>query len=283
VEKGVVNGWDDPRMPTLAGMRRRGYTPEAIRNFCDRIGVAKKESLVDISLLEHCVREDLNDKAKRVMAVLNPLRLVIDNYPPNQVEEFDCPYHPQKPEMGSRKVPFSRILYIEKDDFMEKPPKKYYRLAPGREVRLRYSYIIKCTNIVKDGNGEIIAVHCTYDPETRNTHPKGDHKVEGVIHWVSAFHSLSAEVRLYDRLFKVPDPLQGDSDFMENLNENSLIILKSCRVEPSLISAIPGDRFQFERLGYFCVDPDSNNNKLVFNRTVSLRDTWAKLSEKQGS
>ncbi len=282
VEKGVVNGWDDPRMPTLAGMRRRGYTPEAIRKFCEIIGVAKNESLVDISLLEHCVREDLNEKAKRVMAVLKPIRLVIDNYPENLVEEFDCPYHPKKPEMGSRKVPFSKILYIEKDDFMEKPPKKYYRLAPGREVRLRYSYIVKCTGVIRDEkNGEIIEIHCNYDPQTRNNPPLDGRKVEGVIHWVSALHSIPAEIRLYDRLFKVPDPLKGDSDFMEYINENSLIVLKSCRVEPSLAYAKAGDTFQFERLGYFCVDTESNKNKLIFNRTVSLRDSWAKISEKE--
>lgn len=282
VEKKVVSGWDDPRMPTIAGMRRRGYTPEAIRKFCNLIGVAKKESLVDISLLEYCVRKDLNEKAKRVMAVLNPLRLVIDNYPENLIEEFDCPYHPQKPEMGSRKVPFSKILYIEKDDFLEKPPKKYYRLAPGREVRLRYSYIVKCTNVIKDEkNGEIIEVHCTFDPQTRNGPPPDGRKVEGVIHWVSASHSLPAEVRLYDRLFKVPDPLKEDSDLMEQINENSLKVLKSCRTEPSLASAQPGDKFQFERIGYFCVDIESNKNNLIFNQTVSLRDSWAKISEKE--
>lgn len=281
VEKGIVKGWDDPRMPTLAGMRRRGYTPEAIRNFCERIGVAKNESLVDISLLEHCVREDLNKKAKRVMAVLNPLRIVIDNYPEDKVEEIDCPYHPQMPELGSRKVVFSRILYIEKDDFMENPPKKYHRLAPNREVRLRYSYIIKCKNIIKDEKtGEVIEVHCTYDPESLNTSEADSRKVEGVIHWVSALHSKSAEVRIYDKLFKVPNPTGEDTEFLKHLNENSLVILKSCQVEPSLANAKPGDKFQFERLGYFCVDSDSTKNNLVFNRTVTLRDSWSKIIKK---
>lgn len=281
VEKGIVKGWDDPRMPTLAGMRRRGYTPEAIRNFCERIGVAKNESLVDISLLEHCVREDLNKKAKRVMAVLNPLRLVIDNYPEDKVEEIDCPYHPQRPELGSRKVVFSRILYIEKDDFMENPPKKYHRLAPNREVRLRYSYIIKCKNIIKDEKTEeVIEVHCTYDPESLNASEADSRKVEGVIHWVSAPHSISAEVRIYDKLFKVPNPTGEDTEFLKHLNENSLVILKSCQVEPSLANAKPGDKFQFERLGYFCVDSDSTKENLVFNRTVTLRDSWSKIIKK---
>ncbi|HVO67921.1 MAG TPA: glutamine--tRNA ligase/YqeY domain fusion protein [Syntrophales bacterium] len=282
VEKKIVSGWDDPQMPTISGMRRRGYTPEAIRDFCDRIGVAKNDSTVDMALLENCVREDLNEKAPRVMAVLRPLRVVIDNYPEGRVEEFDCPYHPQKPEMGSRKVPFSHILYIEREDFMETPPKKFFRLSPGREVRLRYGYFIKCTSIVKDpGTGEVIEVHCTYDPETRSGFAPDGRKVDATIHWVSAAHALSAEVRLYDRLFRVADPLAEDADFTEYLNPKSLEILKSCKVEPSLVSAMPGSRFQFERSGYFCLDSvDSSDKAPVFNRTVTLRDSWAKISGK---
>ncbi|MCX5913002.1 MAG: glutamine--tRNA ligase/YqeY domain fusion protein, partial [Deltaproteobacteria bacterium] len=285
VENGNVSGWDDPRMPTLAGMRRRGYTPEAIRNFCERIGVAKNDSLIDLALLEHCVREDLNIKAPRVIAVLRPLRVVIDNYPEGQEEEFDCPYHPQNPEMGSRKVPFSPILFIEQEDFMEHPPKKFYRLAPGKEVRLRYGYFIKCVNVVKDRNtGEVTEVHCTYDPETRSGFAPDGRKVDATIHWVSAKHSLSAEVRLYDRLFSVADPMEGGSDFTEYLNSKSLEIIRECRVEPSLKGAAPGSRFQFERTGYFCVDPvDSSGKTLLFNRTATLRDTWAKISEKGGN
>jgi glutaminyl-tRNA synthetase len=280
VEKMYVKGWDDPRMPTVAGMRRRGYTPEAIRNFCAKIGVAKNENLVDISLLEHCVREDLNERAPRVMAVLRPLRVIIDNYPEEQVEEFECLNHPQNPGMGSRKVPFSRSLYIEQDDFLEHPPKKYYRLAPGREVRLRYSYVIRCVDFVKDEKtGEVVEVRCIYDPETRNGPPPDGHKVEGVIHWVSANHSVPAEVRLYDRLFQVPDPMSAGDDFSKYLNPGSLETLTSCRVESSLAGAPPGSRYQFERLGYFCVDSiDSSDKTLVFNRTATLRDSWAKIS-----
>jgi glutaminyl-tRNA synthetase len=283
VENGNVSGWDDPRMPTLAGMRRRGYTPEAIRNFCERIGVAKNDSIIDMTLLEHSVREDLNERAPRVMAVLRPLRVVIDNYPEGQVEEFDCPYHPQNDAMGSRKVPFSRDLYIEQEDFLENPPKKFYRLAPGKEVRLRYGYFIKCMSVAKDPNtGKVVEVHCTYDPETRSGFAPDGRKVDATIHWVSAAHSLPAEVRLYDRLFRIANPLEGGSDFTEHLNPNSLEILRSCRVEPSLENAAPKSRFQFERVGYFCVDPvDSSDKALVFNRTVSLRDTWAKISEKE--
>ncbi len=283
VQKGDVMGWDDPRMPTLTGMRRRGYTPEAIRNFCARIGVAKNENLVDISLLEHCVQEDLNERAPRVMGVLRPLRVVIDDYPEGQVEEFECPNHPQNPSMGSRKVPFSRILYIEQDDFLENPPKKYYRLGPGREVRLRYSYIIKCVSVVKDERtGEVVEVHCSYDPETRNAPPRDGHKVEGVIHWISADHSAPAEVRLYDRLFQVADPASGEDDFTKYLNPRSLETLISCRVESSLADAEPGTRYQFERLGYFCVDSkDSFPGRLVLNRVVTLRDSWAKISGKE--
>ena len=284
VENKVVSGWDDPRMPTLAGMRRRGYTPAAIRNFCERIGVAKKESLVDMALLEHSVREDLNEKAPRVMSVLRPLRVVIDNYPEDRAEEFDCPSHSQNAEMGSRKVPFSRVLYIEQDDFMENPPKKFYRLAPGKEVRLRYGYFVKCTNVVKAPNtGKVIEVHCTYDPETRSGFAPDGRKVEATIHWVSAEHSLPAEVRLYGRLFRVANPLGEGSDFIDYLNPNSLEILKSSRVEPSLAKALPGSRFQFERIGYFYADPvDSSDSGLVFNRTVTLRDSWAKVSDKKG-
>jgi glutaminyl-tRNA synthetase len=282
VTSGRVKGWDDPRMPTIAGMRRRGYTPEAIRNFCARIGVAKNENLVDISLLEHCVREDLNERAPRVMGVLRPLRVVIDNYPEGQVEELECPFHPQNPAIGSRKVPFSRILYIEQEDFLENPPKKFYRLAPGREVRLRYGYFMKCVNATKDPNtGEVVEVHCTYDPETRSGFAPDGRKVDATIHWVSADHSLPAEVRLYDRLFQIPDPAVKGDDFASYLNPKSLEPLTSCRVEHSLAKAAPGSSYQFERLGYFCVDRvDSTDKALVFNRTVTLRDTWAKILEK---
>jgi glutaminyl-tRNA synthetase len=285
VENRNVSGWDDPRMPTLAGLRRRGYTPEAIRNFCERIGVAKNDSMIDMALVEHCIREDLNEKAPRVMAVLHPLRVVIDNYPEGRMEEFDCPYHPQKPEMGSRKVPFSRVLLIEQEDFMEKPPKKFYRLAPGKEVRLRYGYFVKCVSAVKDPNtGQVAEIHCTYDPETRSGFAPDGRKVDATIHWVSVAHSLPAEVRLYDRLFRVPNLLAEGSDYMEHLNPKSLEIIKECRVEPSLKGAAPGSRFQFERVGYFCVDTvDSSEKALVFNRTATLRDTWAKISEKEKS
>jgi len=282
VENGNVSGWDDPRMPTLAGLRRRGYTPEAIRNFCERIGVAKNDSIIDMALLEHCIREDLNITSPRVIAVLRPLRVVIDNYPEGKTEEFDCPYHPQNPDMGSRKVPFSRILFIEQEDFLEKPPKKFYRLTPGKEVRLRYGYFIKCVNVVKDpSTGEVTEVHCTYDPETRSGFAPDGRKVDATIHWVSAEHSLPAEARLYDRLFRVANPLEAGSDYMEHLNPKSLEVLKTCRVEPSLKGSAPGSRFQFERVGYFCVDSDSSDKGLVFNRTATLRDTWAKISEKE--
>jgi glutaminyl-tRNA synthetase len=282
VEKKNVSGWDDPRMPTVSGLRRRGCTPEAIRDFCARIGVAKNDSIVDVALLENCVREDLNERTPRVMGVLRPLRVVIDNYPEAQVEEFDCPYHPQNAGMGSRKVPLSRILYIERDDFMENPPKKFYRLAPGREVRLRYGYFIKCVNAVKDPKtSEIIEVHCTYDPETRSGFAPDGRKVDATIHWVSAAHCLPAEVRLYDRLFRVANPMEGGSDYTKHLNPNSLEVLKSCVVEPSLKNAVAGSRFQFERIGYFCVDPvDSSDKALVFNRTVTLRDSKAKITTK---
>jgi len=280
VGKGSVTGWDDPRMPTIAGMGRRGYTPEAIRNFCTKIGVAKNDSIIDMALLEHYVREDLNERAPRVLGVLRPLRLVIDNYPEGQAEEFDSPYHPQNPELGSRKVPFSRTLYFEQEDFMENPPKKFFRLAPGREVRLRYGYLIKCVSVVKDPNtGEVVEVHCTYDPETRSGFAPDGRKVDATIHWVSADHSVPAEVRLYDRLFKVANPMGEESDFTKYLNPKSLETLVTCRVEPSLATAKPGDRFQFERLGYFCVDlKDSTPQKPVFNRVLTLRDSWAKIS-----
>jgi glutaminyl-tRNA synthetase len=282
VEKGITSGWDDPQMPTLAGMRRRGFPPEAIRDFCERIGVAKNDSLVDMALLENCVREDLNERAPRVMAVLRPLRVIIDNYPEGRMEEFVCPYHPKNAEMGSRKVPFSRVLYIEQDDFLEDPPKKFYRLSIGREVRLRYGYFIKCVSIVKDQQtGEVVEVHCTYDPETHSGFAPDGRKVNATIHWVSAAHAVPAEVRLYDRLCRVADPLEGGADFMESLNPKSLEVLKSCRLEPSLADAAPGSLFQFERNGYFCVDcVDSSPKVLVFNRTVTLRDSWAKIAEK---
>jgi len=282
VERGYVNGWDDPRIPTLAGMRRRGYTPEAIREFCRRIGVAKTNSIVDIALLEHCLRQDLNKRAPRRFGVLRPLKLVLINYPEDLVEEMECINNPEDPSMGTRKVPFSRVLYIERDDFREDPPPKWFRLAPGREVRLRYAYLVTCVDVIKDENGEVIELHCTYDPETRGGWAPDGRKVRGTLHWVSAAHSLEAEVRLYDRLFIKANPLEVEEgqDFTANLNPNSLEVLTSCRVEPSLADAKPGDIFQFERKGYFCVDPDSANGKLVFNRTVTLRDTWAKIERK---
>ncbi len=281
VEGHLVGGWDDPRMPTVAGMRRRGYTPEAIREFCARIGVAKNDNLVDIALLEHCVRDDLNERAPRAMAVLRPLKVIIDNYPEGQVEEIDCPIHPQKPEMGTRKVPFSRIIYIENDDFMENPPKKYKRLGPGREVRLRNSYVIRLDSTMKnESTGEVMELHCTYDPDTRNAAPSDGRKVEGVIHWVSAEHAIPATVRLYDRLFKVADPAGADGEFAALLNPESLETIHGCYVESSLASAQPEDRYQFERLGYFCADrKDTSPARPVFNRIVSLRDSWAKMAK----
>ncbi|MCX5826755.1 MAG: glutamine--tRNA ligase/YqeY domain fusion protein [Deltaproteobacteria bacterium] len=278
VEKKYVSGWDDPRMPTVAGMRRRGYTPEAIRKFAAAIGVAKNDNLVDVALLEHCVREDLNERAPRAMAVLRPLRVVIDNYPENQVEEFECPNHPQNPEMGTRKVPFSRVLYIENDDFLEDPPKKYHRLGPGREVRLRNAYVIRYESMVKnEQTGQIEEIHCTYDPETRNAPPADGRKIPGVIHWIAADHAVPAEVRLYDRLFRVPEP--KDENYTADLNPDSLAILAKCYVEASLKDTIPGTGYQFERLGYFCADlKDSRPGKPVFNRIVPLRDSWAKIA-----
>ncbi len=285
VEQGYVTGWNDPRMPTISGLRRRGYTPESIRNFCERIGVAKRDSIVDMALLEYSIREDLNKRASRVMAVLRPLRVVIDNYPEDRVEYLDAENNPEDPGMGSRKIPFSRVLYIEQEDFREDPPKKFFRLAPGREVRLKHAYYIKCERVVKDEKtGEVVELHCTYDPETRGGWSKDGRKVKGTLHWVSADQSLKAEVRLYDHLFVKPNP--GDekdvSDFKTLLNSNSLEALTSCRVEPSLADAEPGSRYQFLRQGYFCVDSiDSSADKLIFNRTVTLRDTWAKIEKAQ--
>lgn len=285
VQKKYVSGWDDPRMPTISGMRRRGYTPESIRNFCDRIGVAKNDSMVDMELLEFCVREDLNLKAPRRMAVLNPLKLTIENYPEGKTEEFEIANHPDNPAMGSRMVPFSRTLYIERDDFMEDPPAKFFRLAPGREVRLRGAYLVTCTRVEKDEKtGEITGLVCTYDPATRGGDAPDGRKVRGTLHWVSAEHSFEARVRLYDRLFSVPDPA-GDSgrDFTEHLNPSSLVVLDSCRMEPSLREAEPGCTYQFERQGYFCSDEkDSRPGAPVFNRTATLRDSWAKAGQAAG-
>jgi len=285
VQKGHVNGWDDPRMLTLSGIRKRGYTPESIRNFCDRIGVAKRDSMVDMALLEYCVREDLNKRAPRVMTVLRPLKVIIDNYPEGLIEELEALNNPEDPDIGTRKVPFSRVLYIEQEDFCEDPPKKFFRLAPGREVRLRYAYFITCVGVVKDDQtGEVIELHCTYDPKTKGGDSPDGRKVKATIHWVSAAHSIEAEVRLYDHLFKVANPndKKEAEDFKDCLNPNSLETLYSCRAEPSLAGALQGSRYQFERLGYFCVDSvDSSESKLVFNRTVTLRDNWAKIQKAQ--
>ena len=286
VQEGHVRGWDDPRMPTLSGIRRRGYTPEAIRNFVGSIGVSKTSGIIELAMLEHFVREDLNKRAPRAMAVLRPLKLVIDNYPENQVEQMEAVNNPEDASAGTRKVPFSRVLYIEQDDFREDPPKGYFRLSPGREVRLRYAYFVKCTNVVKNSKGEVVEVHCTYDPETRggNTPPDG-RKVKSTIHWVSAPHAIDAEVRLYDTLFTKEDPNQTEEgqDFTANLNPNSLEIVKDAKIEPSLATPPIGKRFQFERLGYFCVDPESTAGRPVFNRTVALKDTWAKVEKRQKS
>ncbi|HXW01292.1 MAG TPA: glutamine--tRNA ligase/YqeY domain fusion protein [Anaerolineae bacterium] len=285
VRDGHVRGWDDPRMPTLSGLRRRGYTPTAIRNFCDEIGVAKANSTIQIARLENCLRDDLNQHALRVMAVLRPLRVVIDNYPEELVEEMEAVNNPEDPGAGTRKVPFSKVLYIEQDDFREEPPPKYYRLAPGREVRLRYGYFITCVGVVKDKQtDQVIELHCTYDPQTRGgDNPPDGRKVKATLHWVSAAHALPAEVRLYEHLFTQPNPedVEEGADFTANLNPNSLEILTSCFVEPSLASAAPGNRYQFERQGYFCVDPDSAEGALVFNRAVTLKDTWAKIEKGQ--
>jgi len=284
VQDNHVSGWNDPRMPTISGLRRRGYTPESIREFCERIGVAKKDSVVDIKLLEYCVREDLNKYAPRVLGVLRPLRLIIDNYPEDQVEELEAINNPEDPSMGTRMVPFSRVLYIEREDFREDAPKKWFRLAPGREVRLRYGYYITCVDVVKDDNtGEVLELRCTYDPETRGGWSTDGRKVRGTLHWVSAPHAIDAEVRLYDHLFlkSNPEEVADGVDFQSNINPNSLEILKSCKLEPSLAQATPGSRYQFERLGYFSVDIDSSEKNLVCNRTVTLRDTWAKIEKKQ--
>lgn len=282
VEEGYVSGWDDPRMPTLAGIRRRGYTSESIRNFCDRIGVAKRNSLADVALLEHCLRDDLNKKAKRVMAVLRPLRVVIENYPEGLIEEMEAINNPEDPSMGTRKIPFSKVIYIERDDFREQPPKDFYRLAPEREVRLRYAYFIRCKGVVKDRDGNILELRCTYDPATIGGDAPDGRKVKATLHWVSAAQAIKAEVRLYDHLFKVPDPDELE-DFRTGLNPESLVVLKDCYLEPSLSSARPGDIYQFERLGYFSVDPDSMSGRLVFNRAVTLKDTWAKIEKKRAS
>ena len=288
VREKIVNGWDDPRMPTICGFRRRGYTPEAIRNFCARIGVAKVDSVIDVALLEHCLREDLNKRAPRVMAVLRPLKVVITNYSAGQTENLDAVNNPEDASMGTRTVPFSREIWIEQDDFREVPPKGYFRLSPGKEVRLRWGYLITCTNVVKDPQtGQVVELHCTYDPATRGGNAPDGRKVKGTIHWVSAQHAIEAEVRLYESLFTVADPsdVPQGVDYKVNLNPNSLEVLPRCYLEPSLAAAKQGDRFQFERLGYFAVDPDSGapsrSGKPVFNRTVSLRDTWAKI-EKAG-
>ncbi len=282
VNEGHVSGWDDPRMPTLSGIRRRGYTPAALRSFCDKIGVAKKDSMVDVALLEHCVRDDLNETAIRVMGVLAPLKVVITNYPEDRTENLTAQNHPQKPEMGERHVPFGREVYIEREDFMEEPAKKFFRLAPGREVRLRYAYFIKCEKVIKNqATGEIIELHCTYDPETLGGSAPDGRKVKGTIHWVSAAHGVPAEVRLYDRLFTEENPDAGEADFKTFVNPESLLVLKDCLVEPSLANAEPGSHYQFERQGYFCVDSkDSKDGRPVFNRTVTLRDTWEKEKAK---
>ncbi len=280
VEQNLVTGWDDSRMPTLSGLRRRGYTPESIRNFCDKIGVAKRESIVDAALLEHCLREDLNLRAKRVMAVLDPLKVVIDNYPENQTEELEAINNPENEADGTRMVPFSREIYIERDDFMEDPPKKFFRLAPGREIRLKHAYFITCNEVIKNENGEIIELHCTYDPASKGGASPDGRKVKGTLHWVSVEHAVDAEIHLYDRLFVKENPLE-DEDFISNLNQNSHEILNGCKLEPSLAEAKPGELFQFMRQGYFVVDSkDSGSDKKVFNRTVGLRDSWAKMQNK---
>jgi len=286
VQEGVVGGWDDPRMPTISGLRRRGYTAEAIREFCDRIGVAKRDSTVDVQLLEHCLREDLNRRSPRRMAVLRPLKLVLTNYPDGLVEEFEVPNNPEDPGTGTRKVPFSRVLWIEREDFRESPPPKYYRLAPGREVRLRSAYFVTCREVVKDpSTGEVVELRCTYDPATRGGSAPDGRRVQATLHWLSAAHALPAEVRLYDRLLTKPDAgdVEEGKDWKVNINPDSLEVLEQSFVEPSLADAVPEARFQFERLGYFCVDFDSRVGRLVFNRTVTLRDAWAKIEQKQKS
>ena len=282
VQQRLVSGWDDPRMPTISGLRRRGYTPEAIRNFCRRVGVSKTNGTTELGLLEYFLREDLNKRAHRVMAVLRPLRVVIDNYPEGQTEQMEAVNNPEDPSQGTRHVPFSRVLYIEQDDFREDPPKQYFRLSPGREVRLRYAYLVTCTSVVKDSNGQVTEVHCSYDPATRGGNTPDGRKVKGTIHWVSADHAVDAEIRLYDNLFtkEEPNDVAEGQDFTANLNPNSLEVVSDAKLEPSLRDANPGSRYQFERLGYFSVDPDTRPGKLVFNRTVALRDTWAKIEKK---
>ena len=277
VREGRVGGWDDPRMPTLAGLRRRGYTPESIRSFCEQVGVAKRQNVIDIAMLEHAVRDDLNRRAPRVLGVLRPLKVVIENYPEGQVEHLDAINNPEDPDAGTRKLPFSRELYIERDDFMEDPPRKFFRLAPGREVRLRYGYFITCTDVIKDAAGEVVELRCTYDPETRGGQAPDGRRVRGTIHWVSAEHAVDAKVRLYDHLFTSERP-DDDDDFMTTLNPESLEIVPDAKVEPSLADAVPGEKYQFERIGYFAVDPDARPGALVFNRTVTLRDSWKKVA-----
>ncbi len=284
VENGLVSGWDDPRMPTISGLRRRGYTPESIRTFCERIGVAKSNSIVDMALLEYCIREDLNRRAQRVMGVLRPLKVVIDNYPEDMVEEFDAINNPEDPSMGTRKIPFSRVIYIEQEDFREDPPKKFFRISPGREVRLKSAYYITCVDVVKDEKtGEVAGLHCTYDPKTRGGFSTDGRMVKGTLHWVSASHSVEAEVRLYDRLFTKANPTdeKDGRDFKEFINPASLETLRSCRLEPGIAGALPGSIYQFERTGYFCVDKESSADSIVFNRTVTLRDSWAKIESAQ--
>src|SRR4051812_743158 len=283
VQQGHVSGWNDPRMPTISGLRRRGYTPESIRDFCGRIGVAKKENVIDVAQLEHSIREDLNRRAPRVMTVLRPLKVVITNYPEGQVEQVDVINNPEDPSARTRKVPFSRVLYIEHEDFREDPPKKFFRLSPGREVRLRCAYFITCNEVVKNERGEIVELRCTYDPATRGGDSPDGRKVKATLHWVSAAHAIAVEVRLYDRLFSVEDPERGSGNqtFLDFINPSSLEVLRNCQAEPSLTSAAVPAKFQFERIGYFCVDPDSRPDALVFNRTVSLRDTWAKIESRQ--
>jgi glutaminyl-tRNA synthetase len=283
VEQKHVAGWDDPRMPTISGLRRRGYTPESIRDFCSRIGVAKKENVIDVAQLEHSVREDLNRRAPRVMVVLKPVKVVITNYPEGQVEQVEVPNNPEDPSAGKRQVPFSRELYIEREDFMEVPPKKFFRLAPGREVRLRGAYFITCREVLKNDQAEVIELRCTYDPATRGGSSPDNRRVQATLHWVSREHAVPVEVRVYDRLFSVEDPeaVVNGKTFLDNTNPNSLEVLRGCQAEPSLAGAAVGSRFQFERLGYFCVDADSRPGAMVFNRTVSLRDTWAKIAQKQ--
>ena len=285
VQEGRVSGWDDPRMPTLGGIRRRGYTPEAVRNFCGAIGVSKTNGSIELAMLEHFVREDLNKRAPRVMAVVRPLKVVIDNYPENQVEEMDAVNNPEDASAGTRKVPFSRVLYIEQDDFREVPPKGYFRLSPGREIRLRYGYFVTCTTLVKNEKGEVVEVHCTYDPASHGGNSPDGRKVKSTIHWVSAAHAVDAEVRVYENLFTKENPgdVEEGQDFTANLNPNSLEVIRDAKLEPSLATAAVGSRYQFERLGYFCVDPESKAGKLVFNRTVALKDTWAKVEKKQGT